>query len=108
MSLWRVAVARDGRFLINQSVNEATATQMMLQMTWNPAAKKWRAAGQVLTGRLVATNRELQPSVNTAALPVSNAQADRSEPVLRSSSLAHQLSESFRGSDTGHGRQRVL
>ena len=53
MSLWRVAVARDGRFLINQSVNEATATPITLLMNWNPAAKEWRAAGKVLTGRPV-------------------------------------------------------
>jgi hypothetical protein len=34
------AVARDGRFLINQPVNEATATPITLLMNWNPAAKK--------------------------------------------------------------------
>ena len=30
----------DGRFLINQPVNEATATPITLLMNWNPAAKK--------------------------------------------------------------------
>jgi eukaryotic-like serine/threonine-protein kinase len=34
------AVARDGRFLINQTVNEAAATPITLLMNWNPAAKK--------------------------------------------------------------------
>jgi len=34
------AVARDGRFLINQSANEATATPITLLMNWTPAEKK--------------------------------------------------------------------
>jgi len=34
------AVARDGRFLIDQPVNEATGTPITLLMNWNPAAKK--------------------------------------------------------------------
>ena len=34
------AVARDGRFLINQSVNEAAAAPITLLMHWTPAEKK--------------------------------------------------------------------
>jgi Tol biopolymer transport system component len=34
------AVARDGRFLINQPVKEATATPITLLMNWNPETKK--------------------------------------------------------------------
>jgi Tol biopolymer transport system component len=34
------AVARDGRFLINQPVKEAAATPITLLMNWNPDAKK--------------------------------------------------------------------
>jgi hypothetical protein len=34
------AVGRDGRFLINQSANEATATPITLLMNWTPAEKK--------------------------------------------------------------------
>ena len=34
------AVARDGRFLINQSVGDATAAPITLILNWNPEAKK--------------------------------------------------------------------
>jgi hypothetical protein len=34
------AVARDGRFLINQPVKEATATPITMLVNWNPEAKK--------------------------------------------------------------------
>jgi hypothetical protein len=33
-------VARDGRFLINQSVNDAIATPITLLMNWPPAETK--------------------------------------------------------------------
>jgi len=33
--------------------SESLATPITLLMNWNSAAKEWRAAGQVLTGRLI-------------------------------------------------------
>jgi hypothetical protein len=34
------AVARDGRFLINQPVGDAPAAPITLRMNWHPEAKK--------------------------------------------------------------------
>ena len=36
------AVARDGRFLINQAVADATAAPIMLLLNWNPDGKQSR------------------------------------------------------------------
>jgi hypothetical protein len=51
---------------MNQSVNQATATPITLLMNWNPAAKNWRAAEQVLTGRQCLSIRSARSRQRTA------------------------------------------